>query len=360
MTSNDDRELSATLDTDTDTSIDGETDMSIDDETSSTTTVDALPELHIRIKNMLLPLKILAPTLYALVRIGFVHSSLELLDYSFFIPLLLIFLLATITDCTRSRADQARKAHASQFKQYTIMLGEAGTALQASNEAIVELRQGQEMCQRSWEEATSELKQVYEKLNQSQRQRIKEYDELRRNTNDMQIVSYQARYEHQQLLIDTLTKLVKKFKNVPVPKVKGVSPSKANTNTLTGPLERLAMVLRRAQHTTEKRVAVAEKIKAVLEREELSTPEINELIGDAEKDLKDAPSTPLQQAPLDGSGLSTTTDSVTDDAFEVKLDAHFERLDAFLQSVATKSGEEEDKGDDTHGAGYGEVSSTLE
>jgi hypothetical protein len=144
----------------------------------------------------------------------------------------------------------------------------------------------------------------------SLREQIALHAKERRQINDIRLSCFSALLAYQTSLIDSLLSLIKKFKNVAVPKVKGVSPKKAHSNTLTAPLEKLASSLREEKTVTEKQVGIAEKIKLVLDIEGLEKEEVDRVVEEAEKDL----------------GLQG------DEGWEASIDENCERLDEWLQS----------------------------
>jgi hypothetical protein len=74
----------------------------------------------------------------------------------------------------------------------------------------------------------------------------------------------------------------------PQPKVKGTKKNSNSRNkdeniAITETLGRVAATLKERQSTTKKQIAVAEKIKVILERESLLPDEVDRLVREAEE-----------------------------------------------------------------------------
>jgi hypothetical protein len=147
----------------------------------------------------------------------------------------------------------------------------------------------------------------------------------------MRIEYFNVLLSYQASVSAELDKLVKNFRNVSVPKVKGVTPKNSNSsNSLTAPLERLLTSLNAAQEDTRKKIRVAEKIAEILSTDTGDVDELYKKVARAEKALKAGPDVVF--AGGEGNG-------------GVDLEMHFERLDAFYKSVAGRSAEKDDVGE---------------
>jgi hypothetical protein len=113
-----------------------------------------------------------------------------------------------------------------------------------------------------------------------------EYRQCRRDTNRGRLMYYKMLANWQAHIIAEIEKLVRKFKNVAMPKVKGVKPSKGNSNGFTGPLERIVSGLKKAQMITKGQIGVAEKIAEMLAAETKDVAEMLERVGKAEDMLE--------------------------------------------------------------------------
>jgi hypothetical protein len=149
------------------------------------------------------------------------------------------------------------------------------------------------------------------------------YHKCRKLVNKTRLQYFQSRHSHQQDLINTLDKLIRKFKNVSVPKVKGVSPKKSNSNGLTGPLERMATGLKNGQRVTEKQVKVAQKVQELLELDAVNWEETDRMIKRAEDTLGQTGMEHASDEPVSASS-----------EIEVDLERHFDRMEAYLQRTA--------------------------
>jgi hypothetical protein len=145
--------------------------------------------------------------------------------------------------------------------------------------------------------------------------RNEEYVQCRKLVNDSRLVYYKLMEKWQVHIIDELEKLVRKFKNVAMPKVKGVGPSKAKTNSLTGPLERMVLGLKKAMQITRGEIGVAEKIGECLDEEAEEVLEnVKEKVLGAEK----------------GDAM---------ERWEEKLEVQMRRLDMYYQGMLAKDKE---------------------
>jgi hypothetical protein len=170
-----------------------------------------------------------------------------------------------------------------------------------------------------------------------------EYIFCRKEQNATRLAFYKALHTYQTSIIDDLNKLIRKFKNVSVPKVKGVAPSKSNRNSLTGPLERLVAGLKSAQHVTMRQIAVAEKIKEILDSGYEDVMEMHDDIANAEKVLE---SVEGRSAVLPGAGKIDTGM----DEWKEKLEVQFKKLNEYYNGIVANADEggktDEDEGKD--------------
>lgn len=116
---------------------------------------------------------------------------------------------------------------------------------------------------RNYKDKQGELLSVQQMLKKVNRER----DGLlahRKEVNNARITCFRTLLEYQTSPIAELDKLVRQFKNVAVPKVKGVGASKSSTNTPTAPLERFATALNNAQLVTQSKLALATNIEELL------------------------------------------------------------------------------------------------
>jgi hypothetical protein len=176
------------------------------------------------------------------------------------------------------------------------------------------------------------IRTLQDELLASLDQRNTDYRLCRKDQNDSRIASYKVLQAHQSSMIDNLEKLIRKFKNVSVPKVKGVSPSKSNSNSLTAPMERLVSGVKNAQQVTNRQLAVARKIREILEMEGEDVGDLYGRVWDAEKVLESVKRTAL------GANGEREADM---ESWGEKLDAQCRRLDKYFQSIVPKDKEKE-------------------
>lgn len=91
-----------------------------------------------------------------------------------------------------------------------------------------------------------------------------------------------AQLQCEKLIADEFEKLVKKFKNIAVPKIIGVVPKQSGTSALTAPLERIVAAIRQNQAVLEKHLRLMEKMNDVSEVKGASGKELVEMLGQAE------------------------------------------------------------------------------
>ena len=287
-------------------------------------------------------LTFIAPTLFTLLYAIFIGYSIRKLGISFLLPLAFIFGLAAVADRFVAMIDEHRatidlsgkslQGNVKTFKAarkklqaykdgYEKAIKKRDDAISGENTALKELVEMQERVEKSQIE-----------LNDSLRKRLTDYRICRKDQNDSRLAYFKNLQHHQATIIAELDKLIKRFRNVSVPKVKGVTPRKNNSNSLTGPLERLATALRNSQQVTEKNIRVAEKIKEILEARHTNVKEMYARVKEAEMALESASKAPLQLSSVDASPSGS---SAAGGVFDVKLDEHYERLDAYFRGIAT-------------------------
>ncbi|KAH7074119.1 hypothetical protein FB567DRAFT_583698 [Paraphoma chrysanthemicola] len=125
--------------------------------------------------------------------------------------------------------------------------------------------------------------------------------------------------------------LIKKFKNVSVPKVKGVTPKKSNSNSLTAPLERLVTTLKSSQVSTEKQLRLTAKILEMVEESGDTAVGKENMIKEAELALQAGDARGLQASGINDDVLGMG------EKFEINLDEHYERLIAYFTNVKADS-----------------------
>jgi hypothetical protein len=96
----------------------------------------------------------------------------------------------------------------------------------------------------------------------------------------------------------------------------------------------VAAELKQRQWITKNQIAVAEKIKAILERDGLLPDEINRLVKEAEGDCQRSQDASLPQRPADSHAPNTgvSPSSLSMD-MEGKLEKHYGDLDKWFQSL---------------------------
>ncbi|CAN9087983.1 unnamed protein product [Alternaria alternata] len=123
------------------------------------------------------------------------------------------------------------------------------------------------------------------------------------------------------------------------PKVKGTKRNGKNRNegfqnNLTHPLEGVAAELKQRQWTTKNQIAVAEKIKAILERDGLLPDEIDRLVKEAEGDFQHSQGASLLQRSADSHASNTgISPSLLNMDMDGKLERHYENLDKWSQGL---------------------------
>jgi hypothetical protein len=133
---------------------------------------------------------------------------------------------------------------------------------------------------------------------------------LRKQENEMRLGCFQMYLSIYEGLIDVIEQIVKKVKTTVEPKVKGSKRNSRNCNeglqnNITHPLEGVADELKQRQWTTKKQIAVAEKIKAILERDGLLPDEIDRLIKEVEGDIQHSQDASLPQRSADSHAPNT-------------------------------------------------------
>ncbi|KAF2026608.1 hypothetical protein EK21DRAFT_115663 [Setomelanomma holmii] len=174
-------------------------------------------------------IKTTMPALYAISYACLVNCNPFRLGRTVFLPLIFIFGLSSALDCLLGRI-QELLASAAQKRLQNYQNGYT-KALQHEKKALLDANDARERLTRSRND-----------LIVSQEQRIQDFREGKKEQNEIRRVHYMCLQDYQTRIVTELEKLTKKFKNISVPKVKGVAPRKSNSNSLTGPLEKLAVV----------------------------------------------------------------------------------------------------------------------
>jgi hypothetical protein len=289
----------------------------------------------------------IAPTLFIVLYACFVTCSPYELGKGFFLALVFIFSLAVLVDrvtiklhecltCISYSANSTAENHQlvrERLQSYkngyekAIKKRDAALAKQAAvMKTLLDLQEGVDTLQ-------TDLIASYE-------QRKTDYLDCRKDQNNTRIIFYKALHTYQTSILDDLDKLVRKFKNVSVPKGKGVSASKSNSNSLTGPLERLASGLKSAQQVTMSQITVVEKIKEILDSGYGGVSEMYDSVANAEKVLESVEG----RSVVPGAGKSDT--GMQD--WEEKLEVQVKKLDEYYKGIVAKvdegttAGEEEE------------------
>ena len=162
---------------------------------------------------------------------------------------------------------------------------------------------------------------------------------LRKQANEMRLGCFQVYLSIYEGLIDVIEQIVEKVKTTAQPRVKGTKRNSNNRNegfqnNLIHPLEGVAAELKQRQWTTKNQIAVAEKIKAILERDGLLPDEIDRLTKEAECDIQHSQDASLLRRPTDphapDTGVSSSSLSMDMDG---KLERHYEDLDKWFQGL---------------------------
>lgn len=186
-----------------------------------------------------------------------------------------------------------------------------------------------------WQSSRDRMKELEDDMVDTQEQLLASRDETRQVLKDSLKDHHRQRHnfavaqlQREKLIVDELDKLAKKFKNVAVPKVKGVVPKKSSAGALTAPLERVVAGIRGNQVVLEKQVRLMEKMRDVLETEGAVGMELRQLLGRAEN-VMGQPG--LRQVGGGDGGLFGA-------GAEVDFDEHYERLDAYHRELVAKVG----------------------
>jgi hypothetical protein len=155
-------------------------------------------------------------------------------------------------------------------------------------------------------------------------------------------VYYKILANWQAHIIDELEKLVRKFKNVAMPKVKGVKPSKGNSNGLTGPLKRIVSGLMKAQMITKGQIGITEKIEEMLAVEKKDVAEMLERVGKAEEILES-----VKDRALVGGGATVDENGDGMVGWEERLEVQMRRLNKYHQGMLAENREEKDEAEES-------------
>jgi hypothetical protein len=274
------------------------------------------------------------PLLFIIVHICTSFS----LDFTFFFALFWIFLLAYGFDYQSLALD----AHHASLSDMSASLASASTlnaeTSQRVRSRLQTYKSGYEKAIARRDAAMTEhlavekLATKYQaELLECMTKRNEEYMQCRKLVNDSRLVYYKLIEKWQVHIIDELEKLVKKFKNVAMPKVKGVGPSKAKTNNLTGPLERMVLGLKKGMQITRGEIGVAEKIGECLDAK---AEDVRELYGRVEKaeEVLESVKEKVLEGGVEIGGM---------EGWEDKLEVQMRRLDKYYQGMLSKGGEGE-------------------
>ena len=185
------------------------------------------------------------------------------------------------------------------------------------------------------------VQEAEEAFDQTAAYRTTYFRAFHQKSNEMRVEYYQAVLDHYGTLIDYAELITKKAKTMPAPpKVKGSKRNcgnriKNDNNALAESLENFAAALKQRQTTARLQIAVAEKIKDILDREGLLPEEIDRLVDEAEEDLERAQKASNVRTLSPGSGTSDSIASPSPvvESVDSKLEKHYEDLDRWFQSV---------------------------
>jgi len=185
------------------------------------------------------------------------------------------------------------------------------------------------------------VQEAEEAFDQTAAYRTTYFRAFHQKLNEMRLEYYQAYLDHYGTLIGYAELITKKAKTMAAPpKVKGAKRNCSNriqndTNTLTESLENFAVALKQRQSTARLQIAVAEKIKDILDREGLLPEEIDRALDEAEADLERAQDALNVRTLSPGSSASNSIASPLPvvESVDSKLEKHFEDLERWFQSV---------------------------
>lgn len=162
---------------------------------------------------------------------------------------------------------------------------------------------------------------------------------LRKQANEMRLGCFQVYLSIYEGLIDVIEQIFNKVKTTTQPKVEGTKRNNKNRNegfqnNLTHPLEGVAAELKQRQWTIKKQIVVAEKIKAILERDSLLPDEIDRLIKEVEGDIQHSQDASLPQRSADSHAPNTeVSPSPLSMDMNEKLEKHYGDLKKWFQSL---------------------------
>ncbi|KAF1938147.1 hypothetical protein EJ02DRAFT_31955 [Clathrospora elynae] len=297
--------------------------------------------------------KVLGPAIYTLLYLTFFGASVLARDVSFPMSLVIIFVIATIADTLRAQ----KQFYEGELKEIVVLLrlshkvvGILERSLACADEETQIYKTASEAATKQHKKATDSFTEMESMFIESQNaladahdkllialiKRDDDYKTCRTDTNNTRVKYYIELSTYQTEIIDTLYKLIRKFRNVSVPKVKGVTPNKNHSShTITAPLEKLTTALRQAQTTTGRYLAIVKAIAIILNIEGLEMEEENEMfeqINLAEKDLVDA-----TIGIVDAEGMGVEVGN----RLERRLVGHLKRLNAYVHSLPDRSVVEE-------------------
>ncbi|KAI4685933.1 uncharacterized protein J4E88_003770 [Alternaria novae-zelandiae] len=263
------------------------------------------------------PGALLLLVLYTLIHVVFIQPASSLLGRQFLIPIIFMVFIEVTSEAYLERIVGSYEKIVDRMRDLArLSLNMAHTCEKALQEA----------------EAASDQTAAY---------RTTYFRTFHQKLNEMRLEYYQAYLDHYGTLIDYVELITKKAKTMPAPpKVKGAKRNcgnriKNDNNALTESLENFAVALKQRQSTARLQIAVAEKIKDILDREGLLPEEIDRLVDEAEEDLERAQDASNVRTLSPGSSASNSIASPLPvvESIDSKLEKHFEDLDRWFQSV---------------------------
>jgi hypothetical protein len=276
---------------------------------------------------------------YTLIHIALVQQVSMLLSRQFLVPILFMFLLRYHA---KIKLEHTKLAYEKSIVANHLSFDKAIESRDANMEDLLERSQAlKDLAEKSIDSLYEFRKSSEEHLEaflQSEAYRKEGILVFRKETNKMRLGYLQLYFAFYEALIESIEHIVKRVKDMTTqPKVKGTkgnSNHRNNNNDLTATLEHMAAELKQRLITTKKKIAVAEKIEAVLEREGLLPQEIDRLVEEAEGDLQQPQDASLLQpppgSPAPGTGVSPSSLGKDMDA---KLEKHYEELDKWFRNM---------------------------
>ncbi|CAI9626458.1 unnamed protein product [Alternaria burnsii] len=275
-----------------------------------------------------------------LVTILVVYTASLFIGHHFLVSLFFMLLLGLVAEMRLQNMKQNfEKAIAAIRLGYDATIENGNATMKVcfkGNEAIKDLAQS------SLDIIFNSQKALYKSSEAfAQLKAIRERDilMLRKQENEMRLGCFQVYLSIYEGLIDVIEQIVKKVKTTAPPKVKGTKTNSKNhneglQNNITDPLEVVAAKLKQRQWTTKKQIAVAEKIKAILERDGLLPDEIDRLVKEVEGDIQHSQNASLLQRPVGPRAPNTgIPPSPLNMDVDGKLERHCEDLDKGFQGL---------------------------